>query len=161
MTGKGLTIQKLANYMDKQKLKYGVDQANKRILAGFKLQSTSVQLVIQLDPERNALLFITPSITQVMEGPGVTKERVADVLAWLMHINYRLLLGNFEWDHRDGEIRYRLAVPTDEGDITFEQFRHCLRAVLGTVNDCYPKLQRLIWGSITLQDALGEEEVTI
>ncbi|MCD6352253.1 MAG: YbjN domain-containing protein [Armatimonadetes bacterium] len=92
---------------------------------------------------------------QVHEAVGHTPDQIGDACKVLMHMNYRLLLGNLERDHRDGEIRYRIALPYRDAALTVEQVNWCIDIGLGTMDDLMPRLRAFLQGEISLEDAAG------
>jgi len=87
---------------------------------------------------------------------GHSSEIVAHACEILSHWNFGLVLGNFERDQTDGEIRYRVAVPYRDGQLTCDQFHWCIVVSIGTMDMLLPKLEALVEGRLSFEEVLGE-----
>lgn len=88
---------------------------------------------------------------------NVSSERLTELLTAIGFINYRMILGKFAYDPRDGEVRFSLDIPIDEGALTYKQFAHCLRVTTAMVEEYYPKLRDILKGRMTAQQVVEEE----
>jgi hypothetical protein len=87
---------------------------------------------------------------------GHTAEQVAGACALLMFRNYRMLLGNFERDHTDGEVRFRVALPYRDTTLTLDQVHWCMEIALESLVVTLPRLEGFLNGSLSLEAAMGE-----
>jgi hypothetical protein len=71
----------------------------------------------------------------------------------------QLILGKFAYDPRDGEVRFSVSVPIDENDLSYEQFQHCILAVVKTVEEYAPKLKAIAAGEKTASSSLRRNSV--
>lgn len=65
------------------------------------------------------------------------------VMCRLMELNFELNVGKFEWDSRDGEVRYSFTFSTENG-LGFEAFRAVFETLLVTADDKQEELQKLL-----------------
>jgi len=65
------------------------------------------------------------------------------MMSRLMELNFELNVGKFEWDSRDGEVRYSFTFSTENG-LGFEAFRAVFETLLVTADDKYEDLQKLL-----------------
>lgn len=72
-------------------------------------------------------------------------------------INYRIILGKFAYDPRDGEVRFSVDIPIDENTVTYEQFEHCLGVAVKTVDEYAPKLRAIVKGQKTADEFIADE----
>ena len=103
---------------------------------------------IQQQEEVRKLMLIAPHI-----GTVTNKKRLACLEA-LMAVNYRIAMGKFGLDLEDGEVRLEEAIPLARGSITFEQFQLALGAMMQTVAMYHSLLPRIVYGDLSVQDAL-------
>jgi len=73
---------------------------------------------------------------------GYTSDQVAKACEVLMGQNYRIVLGSFERDPSDGEIRFRIALPYRDTGLTVEQVNWCIDIGIGTLGRVIPELER-------------------
>ncbi len=103
---------------------------------------------IQQQGEVRKLMLIAPYI-----GTVTRKKRLACLEA-LMAVNYRIAMGKFGLDLDDGEVRLEEAIPLARGSVTFEQFQLALGAMMQTVAMYHSLLPRIVYGNLSVQDAL-------
>ena len=128
------------------------------IYTGWRSSEEEEGYNMAIDPmvEKNCLSFRVPKILMAPRDTTPT-ERLADLLLAMGFINYRIILGKFAYDPRDGEIRFSVDVPIDENDLSYEQFQHCLGAAVKMVEEYAPKLKAIAAGEKTAQQFLEEE----
>lgn len=109
---------------------------------------------IQQSGEVRKLMLIAPHIG------AVTAKKRLECLEALMAVNYRIAMGKFGLDLDDGEVRLEEAIPLANGSITLEQFQLAFGAMMQTVAMYHSLISRIIYGNLSVQDALQacEEE---
>ncbi len=109
---------------------------------------------IQQSAEVRKLMLIAPHIG------AVTAKKRLECLEALMAVNYRIAMGKFGLDLDDGEVRLEEAIPLANGSITLEQFQLAFGAMMQTVAMYHSLIPRIIYGNLSVQDALQacEEE---
>jgi hypothetical protein len=82
----------------------------------------------------------------------VSEGRRSAMAELLTRINYGLVLGNFELDYADGEVRYKTSIDVEHSELTADLIKPVVFANLGTM-DRY-------WASLTaiLEDGVGPQE---
>jgi hypothetical protein len=130
------------------------------IMTGFATSNGNCFLLVRHDKERNTLLFLCnpakapvaalealssdqPPILRIHEKNGSSPEQVNRVNEFLLHQNYRLLLGAFERDASDGEIRFRIALPFPDGAPTQKQVNWCIEMACSTVSQTMQELAKV------------------
>lgn len=78
---------------------------------------------------------------QYMSAPSDGTNTDA-VLRRLMELNWTMLLGKFEWDPTDGEVRLAMVLNTDS-NFDRRAFRSAVRALGALADRYYPELHRL------------------
>jgi hypothetical protein len=76
------------------------------------------------------------------------------------YFNYKLGLGKWVLDVRDGELMFRRYLMIDDS-LPYERFERHLRAVMSEVSEHGPVLQRLAAGSLTAREAFEQEGVVV
>jgi hypothetical protein len=104
---------------------------------------------IQQSGEVRKLMLIAPHIA------AVTKKKRLECLEALMAVNYRIAMGKFGLDLDDGEVRLEEAIPLADDAITFEQFQLALGALMQTVAMYHSLLPRIVYGNLSVLDALN------
>ncbi|KAL7573272.1 hypothetical protein ACA910_003417 [Epithemia clementina (nom. ined.)] len=92
-----------------------------------------------------------------IESPVKAPERSRPACAeLLMRINYSLVLGNFEIDFRDGEIRYRMAVDVEGSHLSLSMIETNIMVSAATMDRYFPVMMTVIYGNKAPVEALEE-----
>ncbi len=73
----------------------------------------------------------------------------------LTRINYGLILGNFEMDYADGEVRFKTSMDVEDSELTPELIKPVVFANLGMMDRYWPTLTALVEGRLEPQAALA------
>ncbi len=131
------------------------------IYTGWHSSAEEEGYKMTIDPmvEKGCLSFRVPKL--LMAPLEENPERLDDLTLAIGYINYRIILGKFAYDPRDGEVRFSVDVPIDENTFTFAQFVHTMGVVIKTVERYAPKLQDIWRGRLTarafIQEDIGAE----
>jgi hypothetical protein len=77
----------------------------------------------------------------------------------LTRANYNLLLGNFEMDMKDGEIRFHVTHMIEDGGLTQSAIDKAYSATLFTMDRYFPALMQHIHAGYTPEDAVFHAEL--
>ena len=83
------------------------------------------------------------------------------VLETLMRANHKLVLGNFNLDHADGEIIYHLACPIGEAGLEDEVIGKLFGTAMATTDRYFTALMRVMYGGHTPEDAIYLAELPL
>jgi hypothetical protein len=86
------------------------------------------------------------------------ENRLAEVAEFITRANYGMIIGNFELDYGDGEVRYKTSVDVEEVDMTQPLLRHAIYANVLTMDKYFPGFMRVIYAGIDPVDAVEEVE---
>ncbi len=99
--------------------------------------------------------FVFYSVMPVTASP----EKRMHIAEYITRANYGMVIGNFEMDFDDGEIRYKTSIDVEGSDITPELIQQCVYANV-VISDRYlPGLMRVIYADIDPEVALYELDV--
>jgi hypothetical protein len=86
------------------------------------------------------------------------ENQLADVAEFINRANYGMIIGNFEMDYSDGEIRYKTSVDIEDVDLSEPLLRHMIYANVLTMDKYFPGLMRVLYGGISPVAAIEEVE---
>lgn len=98
--------------------------------------------------------FVFYSIFPV-RAPDTQMTQVAE---FITRANYGMIIGNFEMDYGDGEIRYKTSVDLEDSSVEEPIIRHMVYANVLTMDKYFPGLMRVLYGGIEPVDAIIEIE---
>ncbi len=143
LTRMGLRTSSVDSEREIVELAFHGNHGQWRLIVGFQQRG-----------EVRKLMLIAPHIATL------TSKKRLECLEALLAVNYRIAMGKFGLDLDDGEIRLEEAFPLAEGTITYEQFQLAVGAIMQTVAIYHSLLPRIIYGNLSVLDALKacEEE---
>jgi hypothetical protein len=144
-------IPQLVEYLTRMNLKIArTDPEQEIIELSFHGKFGQWRIIVGLQQEREIrkLMLIAPHIGIIGQ-----KNRL-ECLEALMAVNYRLAMGKFGLDLDDGEVRLEEAIPLAQDSITFEQFHLAFGALVQTIAMYSSLLPRIVYGNISVQEAL-------
>ena len=119
---------------------------------GFEGQNGQFTCYAQEREEQQQFVFY--SIYPV-RAPDSLLPQVAE---FINRANYGMIVGNFEMDYTDGEIRYKTSVDLEDTVIGKELVRHAVYANVLTMDKYFPGLMRVIYAGIDPAAAIQEVE---
>jgi len=119
---------------------------------GVAGENGTFRLVVIADEERSILRFLT-----FLEGK-VPPTRRRDIMEYLTRANYGLLLGNFEMDLGDGEVRFKCSVDLEGVPLSYALYQNLLYVSVGITDRYFPGFQRVLQGSADPAAAVAEAE---
>lgn len=131
------------------------------IMTGW-LGPTGVAHVLSIDPiaEKHVVTMRARSVAKA--APDATPaDRLSGLLLAIAGINYRLLLGEWAFDPRDGEVVFRVGIPLHAGELGYEDFELCLNVIVGAVEVDGPRLMAIVDGTSTAAELLAADGLPI
>jgi|GEM_PF-2493441 hypothetical protein len=114
-----------------------------------------------IDPmvEKGVLRIFSPDV--VTAPPDSTAaDRLHELVYTVAALNSRSVLAAFAYDPNDGEVSVAVSMPIEENDISFEQFKRALEAVIWGISTYGKGLQDIIDGKAKAQDVLKASAIT-
>lgn len=85
-------------------------------------------------------------------------EKRDAVVEFITRANYGMIIGNFEFDYSDGEIRYKTALDVEGGEATFTMLKNLIYINVRTMDRYLPGLMKVIYGDVSPAEAIREIE---
>ncbi len=85
-------------------------------------------------------------------------DKMNEVAEFITRANYGMIIGNFELDYGDGEIRYKTSVDVEDLEISEPLVRHLVYANVLTMDKYFPGLMRVLYAGINPVSAIEEVE---
>ena len=104
-----ILFNKVIEYLDSQKWKYAI-KGNRDFIEfnmGLKGKISSCRMVVLVGEKEIQSIAFAPI--------KASQENFSDVIEFITRANYGLKVGKFEFDYRDGEVRYQACLPCREG----------------------------------------------
>jgi len=86
------------------------------------------------------------------------EERRLPVAEFLTRANYGLVLGNFELDMDDGEIRYKTSIDVGEDELSVAMVKSAVYMNVLMMDRYLPGIMATIYGGVSPADAIAQIE---
>ena len=89
---------------------------------------------------------------------NVPEERRSTVAEFLTRANYGLMIGNFEMDYRDGEVRYKTSLDVENAEINLALIGNLVNVNLLMMDRYLPGILMCIYGNESAEAAIQSIE---
>jgi hypothetical protein len=95
-----------------------------------------------------------------IQYPVLVNEKFRPLAAeFITRANYGLIVGNFEMDMKDGEVRYHISHVMPDGKLEDPTIRRLFGTAMGTADRYFPALMRVLFAGETPEDAVDLAEL--
>ncbi len=89
---------------------------------------------------------------------AVPEARISDVVEFITRANFCMIIGNFEIDYSDGEIRYKTSIQVEPQALTPDVCGRVVYANVMLMDQYLPGIMAVITGAATPQQAIAQIE---
>jgi len=118
----------------------------------FKGSNGEWRCLVQTSPDGTRVMFYS------ILGNNVPPPQRAVVAELLTRANYGLILGNWEMDFSDGEVRYKTSAFTGAEDISPENAAALCFTNILTTDRYLPALMGVLFGQLSPEEAIANVE---
>ncbi|MGB3653430.1 MAG: YbjN domain-containing protein [Rivularia sp. (in: cyanobacteria)] len=93
-----------------------------------------------------------------MSPVKIPKKKFLPIAEFLTRANYGLVLGNFEMDFSDGEVRYKTSIYVADNELDFPVIKRMVYSNLLTLDKYLPAIMKVIYSNISPEEAINEIE---
>jgi len=143
-------IEIVKKFFEEEKFKYEVDDENRIITLFLSGNTGSWMGLANINEENNQFIFysVIPS--------RVPKESRAQVMEFITRANYNLLVGNFEMDLADGEVRFKTSVDVSGDRLSKELVKNIVYFNFITIDRYLKSLMKVMYGNMNAKTAFEE-----
>ncbi|MEQ8673649.1 MAG: YbjN domain-containing protein [Aggregatilineales bacterium] len=92
---------------------------------------------------------------------NVPEERRLHTSEFITRANYGMIIGNFEMDYVDGEVRYKTSIDVEGDDLSFALIKQMVYANVIIMDRYLPGLMQVIFGSSSPLEVIQNIEVEL
>ncbi len=137
--------------LDNMEWKYEKHEDDLLIKSGVKGDDLPIEFIMVVRPKNQVVQFISSLPFNMPED-----KRVDGAIAVCV-ANYGLVDGSFDYDLRDGEIRFRLTCSYRESTLSEELFNYMIMVSASTVDNYNDKFFMIAKGMMTVQQFIEQE----
>lgn len=135
-------------FLDDDDWRYRVVEEQTIIKFGIQGETADFDCFVDIKPDRHLCILYVIAPNRV---PSQKRTQVAE---FLTRANYGLILGCFELDMDDGEVRYRTSVQIEDSEMSQAMIKTMIYASIATMEGYYRGLMSIIYGSATVMQAI-------
>ena len=145
-------FEAVVDYLTEDDWKFNVVKNDTALMLSFRGEAGSWQCFATVDEEKQWFTFysILPS--------NVPEEKRVEIAEFITRANYGLVIGNFEMDYGDGEVRYKTSVDVEGGELTPKMIENLMRANLMTMDRYFAGVMGVLYGDRDPAEAIAEME---
>jgi len=148
----GRHLDATANFLRSLGFKFEVDEEKDLIYMPFSGENGRWAAVLDVKEDRGILIMYSMVSVKIQE-----KARPA-VAEFLTRANYNMILGNFELDFSDGEVRFKTSVKVGDGALAANLIEPVVFANLATMDRYLPGIMAVGFGGQSPEAAIKEIE---
>ena len=88
----------------------------------------------------------------------VSEDKRLAMAELLTRLNYGLVIGNFEMDFNDGEIRYKTSIGVEDDILTYQVIKRLVYANVTIMDHYLPGIREVMDGNMSPKDAIANIE---
>lgn len=135
----GRIFNAVVDYLTEDDWKYTVLDGESTLMLTFRGRSGSWQCFGRADEEKECFSFYS------VLPPHIAEDKRPAVAEFINRANYGLIVGNFEMDYRDGQVRYKTSVDIEGGELTPKMIENLIYANLMTMDDYFPGFMEVLY----------------
>ena len=148
----GLILNTVAAALTEDDWDFDADEDREIIRTGVTAKNASYRMIFDAREDTEQLLLYLLCAYQV---PDDRRLAAAEFMA---RANFGLVLGNFELDMEDGEVRYRVSIDIEGGELTNKMVRNMIGAGVVTLDRYFPGLMAVCYADRDPKEAVTEVE---
>jgi hypothetical protein len=127
-------------------------EENKALSLGFEGKNGKYSGLAIARDEENQMVFY--SICPV-KTPESKRQTIAE---FITKANYGLIIGNFELDFKDGEIRYKTSIDVEDDKLTSALIKQLVFTNVAMMDRYLPGILSVIYGNSSPDEAIAQVE---
>jgi len=152
MSGSATVFDTMVRFFREDDWKFRPVEGETTLLMGFQGENGRWQMIARArNPERQVIVF------SVLEEhvPEMRRPAMAEFVA---RANYGMILGNFELDFSDGEVRYKTSIDVEDGELTTGMVKRLVYANVLMMDKYLPGVMDVMHGRAAAADAVTKIE---
>lgn len=127
-----VTLEEVSNWLDNSDIKHGTNDDNTKIIFGATDKKT-IGIKIEIEEDGDLVQVYSNLLDDERDILKIKDhEHSALVLQHILTINYNEKFGGWEFDPKDGEIRFAVEIPLEDASMTEKQFNRILGHIMNS-----------------------------
>lgn len=148
----GLILEALEKFFTEDEWPFSVMEGKPILRTGFSGKNGKWTCFAQAREDQAQFIFYS-----VCPNAAPDEKRIA-AMEFITRANYELVIGNFEMDLNDGEIRYKTSVDVEGDELSPALIRQIVYYNVMTMNKYLPGLMSVLYANVTPVQAIKSIE---
>lgn len=144
----GKILDTAQQWLQSEAWKYELLSEKSAIRSGVKGDAASYRLYFRSheDNEQLTVYTVAPNFVPEAQRPAIAE--------FLTRANYGLIIGNFEFDLSDGEVRFKISVDVEGGELVTTMVKNMVGTSINMMDKYYPGVMAIVYGGKSVTDAI-------
>lgn len=133
-----VTLEQIEVFLKQKGMNYQRDSEKDAIVSGVGDSDNSAYILIRAkDDGKNFNLQMEPlnKDKSNMFDIDANHPHILKALMYLLHCNYQMKYGNWEYDFNDGDLRFAVEIPLEDSQLTYAQFEKIVSVCFTALGD--------------------------
>lgn len=148
----GKIIEAMQKFLQEDEWPFTEMEGKTILRTGFSGKNGKWTCFAQAREDQQQLIFYS-----VCPNAAPEDKRIP-AMEFITQANYELVIGNFEMDLRDGEIRYKTSIDVEGDELTSALIRQIVYYNVMTMNKYLPGLMSVLYANVTPDQAIRQIE---
>ena len=146
-------LDKVVEYLQQESWSFNVDRDRAIIHTSATGSNGSYRIILDVKAGEDKMLIV-----YIYCPSKVPEDKRLKIAEFITRANYGVMIGNFEEDFSDGEVRYKGALEYTGGELTGKMIEQVIQKCAFTMNRYFPGIMRVIYGDVEAVNAIREIE---
>ena len=148
----GPILKAVAQFLTDDDWKFRKVEDQPVLTLGFKGENGSWRCFAQAKEEQERFIFYSAMESNV---PPENRDAVAE---FITRANYGMIMGNFELDYNDGEVRYKTSIDIEGGELTSQMIKSLIYVNVMMMDRYLPGIMSVIYAGTDPAEAVAKVE---
>lgn len=149
---KGQIFEKMLHFFSQDDWAFATTPGETTLRLAFQGKSAQWTCYAQAREQQQQFVFYSICPLKVPETKNLA---IAEFIA---RANFGMIIGNFELDFTDGEIRYKTSINVEGANLTFPQIKRLVYANVTMMDQYLPGIMSVLDGDVEPKDAIAQIE---
>ena len=143
-----MQINIIKDFLNSQEWQFTQVDGKNILLFGIGGKNGNFQCIADYIEDENKFIFFSVC------GANTPAEKRQETIEFLNNLNYKLFFGNFEMDTKNGEVRLRTSISLNHITLNQNFIEELIMSNIITMDKSLPSIMGLMFGEISLENAL-------
>lgn len=145
-------FQAMVNFFKEYDLSFQEIEENQALALGFEGKNGKYKSLAIAREEEHQMIFY--SVCPV----NATKSKLQAIAEFITKTNYGMIIGNFELDFKDGEIRYKTSIDVEDETLTSTLIKQLVFTNVAMMDKYLPGIRSIIEDNESPDEAISHVE---